>query len=86
MLSQLDFPAHSRDDDDVLSEHDVQLLDVGDLLALRHPSRDPLRLVTTLTCTPAVLPQKIPADRIMTPGESGRLSPHDLKRTEVRGR
>ncbi len=68
VLSRLDFPAHSREDDDVLSEHDVQLPDVGDLLALRHPSRDPLPLVATLTrlrrarsCTPTVLLQKIQA-------------------------
>ncbi len=53
VLSRLDFPAHKQEDDDVLSEHDVQLPDVGDLLALRHPSRDPLRLVTTLTRLPS---------------------------------
>ncbi len=53
VLSRLDFPAHSREDDDVLSEHDVQLPDVGDLLALRHPSRDPLPLVATLTRLPS---------------------------------
>ncbi len=40
----LDFPAHSKedDDDDVRSESesDIQPPDVGDLLALRHSSRD----------------------------------------------
>ncbi len=57
VLSRLDFPAHSKEDDDVLSEPDVQpdvqLPDVGDLLALRHSSRDPLAFVTTLTRLPS---------------------------------
>ncbi len=38
VLSQLDFPAHSRDDDDVLSEDDVELLDAKNL---RSPQTDP---------------------------------------------
>ncbi len=40
---------------DVLSESesDIQLPDVGDLLALRHSSRDPLAFVTTLSWLPS---------------------------------